>query len=169
MKNRILLEYTLLSLLFTTLVAVFLAGFLVRRTSGFALDQHTSFIIEYLDSIPENYPELAESLENDREPQGHDVDHFSRDLFLFPSINHMRITDRNGEVLWDMERGAPIPFDPPGENTHSIPGSGVVVHIQGGDGSLEPALHIIYPYSVNGAIIADIEVIDTDQLIHRHL
>ncbi|MDT8298908.1 MAG: HD domain-containing protein, partial [Spirochaetaceae bacterium] len=124
---------------------------------------------EYLDSIPANYPELAEAIERGAKPEEHEIDHFQRDLFLFPSIIKTQILDSDGSILWEMERSGPQYEESSWASPVKDSKDEILIQILEPKTDTGPGLSVFYPYVVDDQLTAYIKIIDADQQVHRNL
>jgi response regulator RpfG family c-di-GMP phosphodiesterase len=167
-RDRTLVEYTVVSLVATIAIGALLVTVLIERVSDQSLQQHVSLLISYFDSIPTNYPELADHLAGDDGMAEHATDHFARDLFLFPSITRLRILDRDARLIWNWARPGTAIEEMHRPGLEDARSGQVAIHIST-ETSLEPSLHIYYPFVSAGDVMAVIEATDADPEIHATL
>ncbi len=107
MKKNLLIQYTVVSLIMTTAIALFLGWFLIGEIRNHTVLVHGDTYLSFIEQIPLNYREVLPFFGLEGE-EDHDS-HFVRDLFQFPALRSLRLFDKKGNLL--LEQGASVTGD----------------------------------------------------------
>ncbi|MBI9108983.1 MAG: HD domain-containing protein [Spirochaetales bacterium] len=101
--SNLLLQYTIISLLITILIASVMSIMTINITENLILKMHSNFYSNYVASIKTNYNELLSIFSEEKENLNlHPAEHFSEDLLMIPTIRNISIYSLEGKVLWQV-------------------------------------------------------------------
>lgn len=181
MKDNIMIQYTIISLIVTLAIGYFLIDNLLKSTQSHSIEIHTQIYIDFIQAIPKNYPTIFDVLDNnikkevsDNHPSENtnhnniDFDHFITDLLIFPKLTEVNIYSKNRSLIFELyitETGFIKEHDNKilnkaynGENLHFIHELPRIT-----------ILHTFLPVFKNNEVIGVVEIIDSDESFTKYL
>ncbi len=99
--KNLLFQYTILSLICTIAVSVFVIYVLIQINQNQTVKIHSIFYNEFIESIPENYPEILPALKGLEHIDIHEFEHFLTDINLYPTFNSLKIYNKSLQLIWE--------------------------------------------------------------------
>ncbi len=112
--SNIIFQYTIISLFVTFTIAYFLIGNMIKISQDHSVILHSKFYVDFIQSIPRNYPGLAEILidgshkvpheESEEDSPEHDFEHFKKDFILFPELTQINMYSSKKSLIWEYRK-----------------------------------------------------------------
>jgi len=106
-----LFQYTIISLIVTFSVTIFLQNELKRLSMEHAVTMHSSYYLNLANSFTGTYPDLAKYLRNNTfldQAAIDELEHLKEDSQFFPNLTRIALYSQNGTSVWTNEVGLDV-------------------------------------------------------------